>query len=428
MQPRHTAALLRSVWLAILLGLFAVAFGRPDLLVLAAPFVAHAVWALAGRPAPFAEPEVSPRSVTIPEGDAVALGIRSPGSGGWLLGVAQWPLATNTRFDPETATAMGVRPEGEVGVTVEPERWGRYRVGPIRYALTDLSGAWRAEGGGAPVGITVRPAAGALEGGSGVAHPIGISGIHRSRHRGDGTDLADVREFAPGNRLKRINWRVTSRVGKLHVNSMLVERDTDVLIVVDTLADPALPDPDAPTSLDLTVRAVAAISRHYVEFGDRVAVHDLGRRIGSVRAGSGPRQAKAILTALARADRTAEPYQDGPGRGPTVLGGTLIFFCSPLLDRQVLDQLVRLRRMGGEVVAIDTMPEALGRAAQIPGYRAATGLGEGWSLRRLERDDLLMRLRDLGIPVTPWRGPASLATVLQSMEAARSLPRSRGGR
>lgn len=428
MRARHTAALARSVWVSVVLGLLAVVAGRLDLLVLAVPFVVHAVWAFLRRPRQFAEPTVTPRSATIPEGDSLDLTICSPETGGAVLGVVQWPLASNTRFDPEAATAISVGIDGEVTLTLEPERWGRYRVGPATYALSDLSGGWRAVGSTEPVGVTVRPAAGALEGSSGVAHPIGISGIHRSRHRGDGTDLADVREFVPGNRLKRINWRVTSRVGKLHVNSMLVERDTDVLIVVDTLADPATPDPDAATSLDLTVRAVAAISRHYVEFGDRVAVHDLGRRIGGVRSGSGPRQAKSILTALARADRTAEPYQDGPGRGPSVLGGTLIFFCSPLLDLQVLDHLVRLRRLGGEVVAVDTMPEALGVHGGVGEYRAATGLGEGWVLRRLERDERLLRLRGLGIPVTPWRGPGSLASVLLSMEAARSLPRQSGGR
>ena len=44
-------------------------------------------------------------------------------------------------------------------------------------------------------------------------------------------------------------------------------------------------------------------------------------------------------------------------------------------------------------------------------------------LRRIERDGVIERLRSLGIPVTPWRGTGSLASVLLSMEAARSAPR-----
>ena len=52
-----------------------------------------------------------------------------------------------------------------------------------------------------------------------------------------------------------------------------------------------------------------------------------------------------------------------------------------------------------------------------------TFLGEAWMIRRMERDDAVARLRSIGIPVTPWRGTASLASVLLSMEAARSAPR-----
>nr|WP_255622741.1 DUF58 domain-containing protein [Tessaracoccus sp. OS52] len=247
-------------------------------------------------------------------------------------------------------------------------------------------------------------------------------GSHRSRHRGDGSDLAEVREFRAGDRLRRINWRVTSRLGGLHVNSMLVERDTDVLIVADTLADITPADPHGTTSLDATVRAIAAISHHYVGFGDRVAVHDLGRRIGRVRAGTGPRQARIVLNVLSRARRSGDDWTT-VRQVPRIASGTLVFFCSPLLDRQVQDELVRLRRLGAEVIGVDTLPEGIGRFADVGSFRKETFLGEAWLVRRLQRDEVLARLRTLGIPVTPWRGTGSLANVLLAMEAARSAPR-----
>ena len=101
----------------------------------------------------------------------------------------------------------------------------------------------------------------------------------------------------------------------------------------------------------------------------------------------------------------------------------LVFFCSPLLERESQDELVRLRRLGAEVIGVDTLPETIGTYRDIGSFRRESFLGEAWMIRRMERDEAIARLRSLGIPVTPWRGTSSLAAVLLSMEAARSAPR-----
>ncbi|MFT3888646.1 MAG: DUF58 domain-containing protein [Arachnia sp.] len=419
LYPTH--ALLRSVVIGAAFAVLAVALGRPDLLVLAAPFVAHAAWSLLARPTAPVQVDVRPHAVAVPEGDAVDVTVRLTDAPPGALVGTQWPQLPSSAFDPEAGTALDLA-DGGVVTTFEPSRWGRYTLGPGLVACTDATLGWRGWTETRSVTVTVRPASTTLDGGSGVAHPIGLAGAHRSRHRGDGSELADVREFRPGDRLRRINWRVTSRLGTVHVNSTLTERDTDVLIVADTLYDISPPDESATTSLDATVRAIAAISRHYTAFGDRVAVHDLGRRIGLVRPGSGPRQSRVVLGVLSRARRTLD---DWVRMRPVarVASGTLVFFCSPLIEPAVQDELVRLRRLGAEVIAVDTLPEGVGRVEDIPAFPKETFLGEAWLIRRMERDDVLDRLRTHGIPVTPWRGTGSLATVLLAMEAARSAPR-----
>ena len=233
----------------------------------------------------------------------------------------------------------------------------------------------------------------------------------------------------PGDRLRRVNWPVTSRTGRLHVTETFLERDTDVLVVTDTVVlVPGAPLPSGDSeasSLDSAVRATAAVAMHYATFGDRVAVHDLGRAIGPVPAGSGPRQTRVILDHLARVDRTR--HRDRTVRQVASLAaGTLVFFCSPLLESGVVDELVRLRRLGGEVVGIDTLPPGLGHEP-LPG-RDADRLAEGWTMRRIDHDTTIDRLRAAGIPVTPWRGPGSLGPILLAMEQARSAPRLRGRR
>lgn len=99
---------------------------------------------------------------------------------------------------------------------------------------------------------------------------------------------------------------------------------------------------------------------------------------------------------------------------------------SPLLDVDVADELVRLRQLGGEVIAVDTMPGRLGDPSRW-GPAARDHTEEAWVIRRLQRDTVVDRIEGLGIPVTPWQGPASLASVLLAMRAARA-PRRAAGR
>ncbi|PWD50283.1 hypothetical protein C8046_06005 [Serinibacter arcticus] len=42
---------------------------------------------------------------------------------------------------------------------------------------------------------------------------VGLTGAHTSRRRGDGDDLHDIAPFRSGDRLRRIDWRVTARRG-----------------------------------------------------------------------------------------------------------------------------------------------------------------------------------------------------------------------
>ena len=422
---RPTPALVRSLLLGTVLALIGVALGNPSFAVMAVPFVVHVAWALLTRPrGEDVRVRTRPRLVAVHEDDAVPLTLRADRAG-WSLAVS-WPLSFGLKLAPKGGAVVG---PSEVTVVVEPQTWGRYLVGPPEVAVTDPSGAWRAAGNATSASVVVRPAAASLVGSSGVTRPIGMAGSHPSSTPGEGSLLADLREFRLGDKLKRINWRVTSRTGRLHVATMLTERDTDVLLVMDTLHDVPGPAATDATSLDLSVRAVAALSRHYLGFGDRVAVHDIGRRMRHVRPGSGPRQLVVTIDALSRINRGVNPaYRGRPIRGVTA--GTLVFFCSPLIDEASITEVGRLRRLGCEVVTIDTLPTDLGtsRGLQRRARKDRTWLDEAWMLRRLEREEVFVRLREAGVPVVPWRGTASLAGVLATMERARRAPRLAGRR
>lgn len=432
-----TSAFTRAASISLVVLLVAALLHRPDLVILAVPLLVHAAWGWWRRPSDDTglTATTTPERISMAEGEGVDLGVEIGPLAPHHWVAVQWPGMVDSAWDP-TYGAVLDRParddegNGVLSVGLEPLRWGRYSTERPGVQVMDESGSWRAVLKAEGAHVLVRPAAATLEGASGVARPIGLTGAHTSSVRGDGTQLADIREYRPGDRLRRINWRVTSRTQRLHVTSTFTERDTDVLVVVDSLRDLAGTG-ETSTSLDATVRAVAAISQHYVGFGDRVALHDLGRRVGQVRTGTGPRQIRIIIDVLSRALRDVPDHVAlRPVR--TLRSGTIVFFCSPLLDDRIVEQLVRVRQLGGEVIVVDTMPTGLGDVSSLAtGLRQRDSrnfLAEAWVLRRMQRETVVAGVEGLGIPVVPWRGPASLGSVLLAMQQARSAPRLAGGR
>lgn len=413
---RPTPALVTSVLLAAGLLLAAVLLHRTAPALLATPFVAHGLRALGRRPV--GRWRLAPVPPGIGEGQAVLLRVQAAPDELVTLALAPGPLQHSA---PAHGAATGV---GAAGVRVEPVRWGRHRLGPGVVTAGDPAGAWRVQGSVESVPVRVRPAGELMLGGSGVRLPLGSQGEHVSSRRGEGTEIAEVRQYRPGDRLRRITWRTSSRSDELHVVDALTERDTDVLVLLDSLA-PALELGDEPeSSLDVGVRATVALARHYLAFGDRVGVHDLGHRLRDLPLGSGPRQLAMLHEALSGAAR--EPGQGRPaGLRPTRAprAGTLVFVCSPLLDQEVLAEVGRLRVLGVELVVVDTLPPGLGRIGPVGPRDGLQGLAQAWMLRRLQRQAVVESLQAAGIPVAAWQGPASLAAVLQAMEQARHAPR-----
>jgi uncharacterized protein (DUF58 family) len=60
-----------------------------------------------------------------------------------------------------------------------------------------------------------------------------LAGSHGSRLRGRGLDFEELRRYLPGDDLRALDWRASSRMGKPYVKTYREERDRPALIVVD---------------------------------------------------------------------------------------------------------------------------------------------------------------------------------------------------
>ena len=116
-----------------------------------------------------------------------------------------------------------------------------------------------------------------------------------SRRRGDGIEFADIRPFAFGDMVTRINWRATARRGELWVNDRHPERNTDVVILLDSFAEARRGDS---TTLDLGLRAAASLARAYAAKRDRVGLIGFGGALRWLVPGTGHVQLYRIAEAL----------------------------------------------------------------------------------------------------------------------------------
>ena len=206
----------------------------------------------------------------------------------------------------------------------------------------------------------------------------GLVGVHRSPRPGEGTEHRTVRPFHPGDRVRRVDWRVTLRagastglpLGALHVREHHAEADADLILAVDTrvdvgrdVADWSTPEEGVAVrpggSLDTAVRAVVALAAGYLRQGDRVGLVDLGRPQLGVPPGVGRRHLLRIrhqLVACTRSSGWAPRPVLRPEQAPA---GSVVVALTPLLDDAVVDCLVRAARRGVAVVAVDVLPADL---------------------------------------------------------------------
>ena len=421
-QP--TPALVR----ACLLGLggvgFGIVLGQEVLAVLCAPFVVLAAVGLAGRPR--GKPEVTARldHRRLHEGQGTTSRVEVDDLAGVEHVVRVAARAAHVASAPTYGAVGSLVTGGLPTVGFSPRRWGRRAVGAESVALTSHWAGWRWGPVHLPeTSLVVQPMTAPYDSRAEVPQPDGLVGRHRSRRVGSGTEFEGIRLFATGDRLKRINWPVSLRTGELHVVTTRAEQDAGVWLVVDALRDIGVSggiDGHAST-LDLTVRAAAALAEHHVRTGDRVGLLVVAANGARVPLGSGPRHLQRLLGTLARIRtdaRSAPPERLDLGTE----SGSVVHVLSPMLSTPLVTAAASLQRGGTSLVVVDTLGDGL-TTDDGAGRLALPNLA--MRMQKVERDDRLRRLAALGAPVVPWHGPGTLDTVLQQLARRAQVPRVR---
>jgi uncharacterized protein (DUF58 family) len=141
-----------------------------------------------------------------------------------------------------------------------------------------------------------------------------LAGDYRSSLFGDGTELAQVRPYVPGDDVRRIDWNVTARTGEPHVRVDLAERVLVTWLVLDTSASMSFGTADR-RKADVAEGAAIAIGHVATRRGNRLGIVTFG---GADPRALPARQGRMGLVGLLTALRQ-EPDADAQ-TGATSLG------------------------------------------------------------------------------------------------------------
>ena len=409
--------------LAACLFLLALVLGIPELAALGAPFALLLVVGLAApRPAAVRASLAVEVERTL-EGEAIPVEVvLSAPSAVPALHVA---LALPTQFNVVGAETrwlvrLGAGRQRRLPLELACTRWGAYRLGDITWRSGDAAGLRVVDGRtrGDRI-VRVFPGAETLRAAVNPLETQPFAGNRTARSRGDGVEFADVRPYAPGDRPRRVNWRATSLRQTLHVNEQHQERNSDVIIFVDSFAEARL---EGEGTLDLAVRAATSLAAHYLAARDRVGFVAFGGVVRWLTPAGGAiqryRMFEALLETQVALSAAWKDIDVLPARALTPQA--LVVALTPLLDDRGIAALLDLRRRGFDLVVLEIPPLAF-----VPGGSSLDVLaGRFW---RLRRDAIRFRFDQLGVAVVPWDGKAPLAATLEEVRRFRRFVRYTSG-
>jgi uncharacterized protein (DUF58 family) len=130
------------------------------------------------------------------------------------------------------------------------------------------------------------------------------TGLQATRLYGRGMDYAESRAYLPGDDVRRLDWRLTARSGKLHTKLFQEEREARMLVVLDRHAGMRFGTRGRFKSVQ-AARVAALAAWHAARAGERVGLLAFGGAAHVLMPRSGMRGALAACGALASWD--AEP-------------------------------------------------------------------------------------------------------------------------
>ena len=304
---------------------------------------------------------------------------------------------------------LGGRKETEISYTIEAPIRGFYTIGPVCVRVQDAFGLFHNE---REINLyddfLVFPKMEDIKDALIKSRvPKIFTGAVNIRNPGEGSNFYNLREYIPGDPMKKVNWKAWARSGKMMVNEYERDAVSDIILIIDSRAVSET-GPVSRNSLVYSTRAAASLAQYFLSRRDSVGLVTYSDEIVSVDRDSGKKQLYVILTKLAGAMAKGNtPLKIVTNRIlPHINRGSPIIILSPLEDDPtILDAIRDLRARNFDVTILS--PSSL--EFEFDARRLDR---TGYEVLKTERDILISELRGLGANVMDWEPDMMLVTAL----------------
>ncbi len=237
-----------------------------------------------------------------------------------------------------------------------------------------------------------------------------LAGSVPARLGGGGTDFWGIREYQPGDPLRRRDWHhMASRPGKRITREFEQEEIAEIGLILDARHTTNVQVGDD-SLFEHSTRATASLAEVFLRQGNRVSLMVYGDPIVNVYPGYGKVQLNRILTTLTQVKTEVDGSLGGLEYLPVRMftNRSIILIISPLVARD-WKLFPRLRAFGYQVVLVSPDPVDFARQMlpkDMPSRYAIR-------LTQIERQLEIKRITRLWIPVIDWQVSQPLLPLIQ---------------
>jgi uncharacterized protein (DUF58 family) len=402
----------RYLGLAGLLVFAGLLFGRVEFVVVAAPMVVAALAGLGAARTPSLEVTAEIGTDRCLEGDAIVttISLRSEIDLPDVEVAIQVPYGfRDVSGEARRVISLIGGETREIDVPLVTSHWGTHLLGLVAVRITGPGrvAVWERVYDHRRA-IKVFPSIEQIRRGLRPPDTQVYSGNYVARSAGDGIEFSHVRQFEPGDRVRSVNWRVTTRRDRLHVNVFHPERNSDIVVFLDTFGDYGSREIG---SLEIAVRGASGLVRHYLGRKDRVGLVAFGGVLRWITVSMARTQVYRVIDALLESQAHfsfAWKDVDLLPHGTLPPSATIVAF-SPLVDKRATDAIRDLFARGFPIAVVDTLPEE-----RVPPDEGPEG-DLAHRVWLLQRRTIRSELRSTGIPVLRWWEAGHLDAVLRTI-------------
>lgn len=231
----------------------------------------------------------------------------------------------------------------------------------------------------------------------------------RSKNIGIGTEFFSLREYTPGDSLRRINWKATARNLEPISNEYEGERSGDVIIVVDAYREGNVGTVRENTTAAST-RAAASLASSILRDRNRVGLIVLGDFLNWVYPSSGRDQFYKIMDGLSKVEEGGTwKLHDAKWLVKRFFpSGSLVIFISPLIQEEITETIIDMCMKEFDVMVLSPDPLAVEKKIKEDYDPMAE------QMLRMERQNAINRIWRYSL-VVDWDPDDPLEAVLEEV-------------